>query len=70
MPELLCQTGEHTTMKTYQLVDNILPDLELPDPCPIRITITETDVCLYIGPRDFQWNKETEEWIGSGTDLS
>lgn len=51
----------------YKTLDSILPIMDLPDPCPIRIKITEKDVCLYIGDRDWQWDKATGEWIGEGS---
>lgn len=54
----------------YELEDNILPMLKLPGPCPIRIEVTDDSVLLFIGPRDFQWDKESGEWIGSGTALT
>lgn len=54
----------------YETNDLVLPMLELPDPCPVKIKITEKDVCLYIGQRDFQWDKETGEWVGQGTRLA
>lgn len=57
-------------MKVYETKDIILPQLELPNPCPIKIKITDKDVRLFIGPRDWQWDKETGEWLGQGTDLS
>ncbi len=53
----------------YETEDLVLPILDLPNPCPIKIKVTEKDVCLYIGQRDFQWDKETSEWIGQGTCL-
>ncbi len=56
-------------MKTYKIDDLVLPMLELPDPCPVKIKVTEKDVCLYIGQRDFQWDKKTGEWVGQGTRL-
>ena len=53
----------------YKCKDTILPMLDLPKDCPIKIKITDKDVLLYIGPRDCQWDKETGEWIGQGTRL-
>ena len=38
----------------YRTEDIILPDLELPNPCPIKIRVTENSVYLYVGPRDWQ----------------
>lgn len=40
----------------YITKDKLLPTLELPNPVEIKIKITEKDVCLYIGPRDYQWD--------------
>ena len=54
----------------FKLEDIVLPQMDLPDPCPIRIEITDDSVLLFIGRRDFQWDKETQEWLASGMDLS
>jgi len=53
--------------KEYKVDDLILSVLNLPDPCPIGIKITEHYVLLYVGPRDWIWDKETGENIGAGT---
>ena len=37
------------------------------DPTSVRITITDTDVKLYVGPRDWQWDRKTGNLIGAGT---
>lgn len=51
--------------------DLIIPLLakknRLPDPCPVKIKIDEKYVYLFVGPRDFQWDKETGKFIGAGT---
>lgn len=57
-------------IKTYETKDAVLPQLEIPNPCPIRIVIDDESVLLFIGPRDFQWDKETGEWLGQGTTLA
>jgi hypothetical protein len=49
--------------------DMILPDLQLPKPCPIRIEIDNLKVSLFVGQRDFQWSRITGEHIASGTML-
>jgi hypothetical protein len=48
-------------------MDQILPQLALPHPCPIRVTVTDRDVCLHVGPRDWQWDRKTGTLIGAGT---
>jgi len=55
------------TSKKYKIEDIILPDLNLPDPCPIKIEIRDSSVFLYIGPRDWQWDFEDESFVGCGT---
>jgi len=56
--------------KTFETKDLVLPGMELPDPCPIKIRITEDYVYLYVGQRDWEWNIKTGEFIGQGTFLS
>ena len=57
----------------YKTEDLLLPWLgkqgHLPDPCSVRITMDDKYVCLFIGPRDWQWHRETGEMIGAGTSL-
>lgn len=36
---------------------------------PVRIEIRDGCIHLYIGPHDWQWDFDTEEFIGSGTHL-
>ena len=55
--------------KRYELKDSILPILDLPDPCPIKIEIKNDSVYLHIGPRDWQWDFEDEKFVGCGTCL-
>ena len=54
----------------YKTDDVILPELDLPNPCPIRIVVEDKHVFLYIGPRDWQWERDTGEMVGSGTRLA
>ena len=56
-------------MMEYIQKDIILPDLQLPNPCTVRIKIDEKNVCLYVGPRDWQWDRESGKFIGCGTCL-
>ncbi len=55
--------------KIFQHNDLILPMLELPDPCPIKIEIRDNYLFLYVGARDWQWDTKTGELIGCGTCL-
>ena len=55
------------TNKTFKAKDLILPDLSLPDPCPIKIEIRDDSIFLFVGPRDWQWDFESEKWVGCGT---
>ena len=54
---------------TYGTLDGILPLVTLPSPCLIRVTVGPRDVCLYVGPRDWRWDRATGELIGAGTAL-
>jgi hypothetical protein len=57
--------------KTYEICggDWILGTLDLPDPCPVRVVLTPEYVKLYVGPRDWQWYRDTGKVMGSGTRL-
>ena len=54
----------------YETKDLIMPILKFPDPTVIRITEDEEFLRLYIGPRDFQFDKKTGRCVGRGTCLS
>jgi len=51
----------------YKTNDLILSSLKFKKPEKIRIVIDDKNVRLYIGPRDWQWDRATGEWIGQGT---
>jgi hypothetical protein len=53
----------------FEVDDLILLMLKLPDPTPVKIVLTDKHVFLYVGPRDWQWDRETGEKIGAGTSL-
>ena len=53
--------------KRYFVLDNILPDMELPSPCPVKIKIKDGCIFLYVGARDWSWDFETGKFIGAGT---
>ncbi|KKM21678.1 hypothetical protein LCGC14_1633080 [marine sediment metagenome] len=56
-------------VKTFKIDDLILPNLSLPDPCPVKIEIRDGSLFLQIGQRDWQWDFEDEKFVGCGTDL-
>ena len=37
--------------------------------CQIRVEVRNEDVRLWVGPRDWQWNRQTGALIGAGTSL-
>jgi len=55
--------------RMYRVIDQILPDLNLPNPVAISITVTARDVQLIVGPRDWQWDRKTGDMVGAGTSL-
>jgi hypothetical protein len=56
--------------KTFQHNDLVLPMLELPNPCPVELTIDDDYVCLREGPRDWQWSAADSEFLSCGTMMS
>ncbi len=63
-----------TTEKTYAKNDLVLPILaergeltsEAGD-CRVKVVVSDQDVRLFIGPRDWQWDPESRRFIGAGT---
>lgn len=53
--------------KVYTIDDLILPHLNLPDPCPIKIEIRNDSIVLYVGSRDWEWDLEEGSLMGCGT---
>ena len=53
----------------YAEDDEILPQIMLPVPCPIRIDITDTCVRLFVGQRDWEWKRGCPDVLASGTVL-
>lgn len=51
----------------YETEDRVLPILDLGRTVKIKIVVKKNHVLLYIGPRDFQWDRKTGKWIGQGT---
>ena len=56
--------------KTYETDDIVLP-MVLKDQktINIKVRITGDRVALFVGPRDWSWDKETGKFIGAGTCL-
>lgn len=52
--------------EVYEEGDSILPGMELPNPVNIRIEIKDDSVALFVGRRDWSWNRKTGELNGSG----
>ncbi len=53
--------------KFEKIQDRILPIIDLPNPCEIRVEIRDGSLFLYVGPRDWQWDFEDESFVGCGT---
>ena len=61
-------------MKTerYELDDLVIPILASrkqlgENSCLVKISITESDLRLVIGPRDWHWHRATGKLVGAGT---
>ncbi len=64
---------------TYELNDSIIPILAengrlrgqntTTPACPVRVVIRDGDVRLCVGPRDWQWDRNTGQLIGQGTTI-
>lgn len=50
----------------FRTEDIVLADLNLPERCLVEIKITDSQVQLQVGPRDWSWDVETGKFIGSG----
>lgn len=53
----------------FRFDDSVLPRLKLTEPCAIRISITDDFVKLYVGPRDWEWERRDGTLTASGTNL-
>ena len=56
--------------KTYETEDMILALLKFPNPATIRVTVDTKYVRLFLGQRDWQWDRDTGELVGAGTLLT
>lgn len=61
--------------KTYTYDDQILPMLGRKDSlggenCQVTVVIREDSVVLRVGPRDWQWDRESGRFVGAGTALT
>ena len=54
----------------YKIEDLILPNLTLPEPCPIRIMLDGKNVRLFVGQRDWGWDYFTGKLTGCGTEIN
>ena len=55
--------------EVYEEADSILPSIVLPPECGIRIEIHNDCVRLYVGPRDWSWDRITGKLLGAGTEI-
>jgi len=53
----------------YKTEDMILPMLKFDRSVSVRVTVDEENICLFVGPRDWQWNRKTGKMIGAGTEI-
>ncbi len=56
--------------EVYENLDYVLATLELPDPCPVKIVIDGNYVRFYVGQRDYQWDRKTQQFVGGGCGCS
>ena len=59
--------AKENDVATYKCVDTILPRLLLDDEIEIRIELGPETVSLYVGPRDYQWQRSSGIMLGCGT---
>ena len=55
--------------RKYEIKDLVLPTLDLPDPCRVKIEIRGKSIFLHVGQRDWQWDYEDESLVGCGTKM-
>ena len=53
----------------YEIEDLMVPHLTFSFPTPVRIVLDEKYIRLYVGPRDWQFDRKTKECVGRGTGL-
>lgn len=56
-------------LEEYETEDGILSLIKFPGQTKIRIVIDDKFVRLYVGPRDWQFDRKTKECKGAGTAL-
>lgn len=54
-------------VEVLEASDQVLHNLILPNPCPIKVEIGTDRVTLYIGPRDMVWTRYNRALIAAGT---
>lgn len=53
----------------YETEDGVLGVMQFPEITKVRIVIDDGNVRLYVGARDWQWDRHTGEFVGCGTCL-
>ena len=56
--------------EVYEETDSILPEMDLENPCGVRIEITADFVRLFVDRRDWSWSRKTGLLNGCGTRLA
>ena len=56
--------------EVYEKHDEILPTLAGDQLDAVRVEITDDSVRLFVGPRDWSWNRETGVLTGAGVALN
>ena len=56
-------------VEEYEFEDTTLPLIKFREKSKVRIVIDEKYVRLYVGPRDWQFDRITKECVGSGVGL-
>lgn len=56
--------------KTYEADDSVLSRLTLSDPTKVKVVVGDKSVHLYVGPRDWEWDRITGRRVGSGARMT
>ena len=68
MKSLAPKKSQHNpSLEVFRESDLILPHLRLPFPTKIKIELDEQYVRLYVGRRDWEWDRKTGKLAGCGT---
>ena len=54
----------------FKTTDKVISKIFLPPATKIKVEIAGNSVLLFVGPRDWQWDYETGELVGTGTRMA